>query len=307
MRRLVIILMLFTACSQKPEIANYPVTALGSISGQFTQGESMEFAGARVVDSSIISVNGKMKTFFDYNDGRSFGSSTLDIAGSESEVETQVTDLNFTYVIVKAGVFYRFGERNWDIYLDKSTDGIAWHRGNNNRPVVSHSPDLNSDWHFLWNVAVDVDENGVFHMLIECSNSTPNQGAVGLCYATGTAEHFTRVSEAQIIQNAGNPYLKLIPGKGMLVVHGILNEAYGPFSKSFWYVGATTCDENGLNCERHNDRFVLGTPGIHDADPHVAELPGGSLIVVLSIDQSHCTRLTAPNLTLEQFYNQLTE
>jgi len=302
------LLLCVVACGRthRSHVDTYPVAASGRSAEGFGRASVLEFETERVVDTSLVSdENGRVRIFSDFDDGRSFASSHLTASGRAENFTPIEINRNFTYVLRTGGTYFRFGMYLWDIFLETSADGLVWTQANGGAPVLRHDTNPDSAWHRLWNVAVDVGPDGTWHLLAECSDATPNQRAVGLCYATGAGpESFVRDSGAQLIPDAGNPYLKVMPDGGLLIVHGVLNSAYGPYSEDYWYVSASTCTA-GV-CTTHRDRFTLGTPGIHDADPHLAETPDG-LILVLSVDQSHCVRLTAESLTLSGLYNSLTE
>lgn len=286
-------LVLIGCGSTKHHSDTLNLTILGNVSA--IQGGSVDLNGARVVDSSLV--DGTL--FYDFDDGRKFSSKLPNGAFVD-----QGGGLNFTYVMKHDGVFYRFGQSNWDIYLDSSANGITWTKLNGGLPVLRHSADPSSAWHFLWNVGVDVDANGLWHILIECSDNVPDQLNVGLCYATGDLSGFTHISENYVISHGGNPYVKALP-EGLLVVHGQINDAYGPFDARHWYITASTLAAGDSVFFTHKDKFVLGTPGIHDCDPHM-ELNGPSLTLVLSVDQSHL-QTAQIGLTYEQFFERLTQ
>lgn len=273
------------------------IVSLGNVN--FTQGKTLNLNGARVVDSSLI--GGTL--YYDFEGGEFFAKSDELIDDhSHPEIQVNSVGLNFTYVMAFGGSLYRFGERGNDIYLDVSLDGISWASTNGGRPVIEHSSDPNSDWNQLWNVGADVDASGVWHIMIECSDVGGGQSDVGLCYAKGNLNGFARVNQKMVISHGGNPFVKAMP-EGLLVVHGTVYSPYGPFGNE-WYITASTLKNGDAKFITHTDKFALGTPGIHDCDPHLALLDGG-LTMVFSVDQSHLQTATT-NLNFEQFYKVLT-
>lgn len=311
MRHLLALIMItLTACGKKPEGPRmFPFTFTGSIGAEFYQGASLNLGANRVVDSSILNVNGELKVFFDYGDWAFVGLSYLNSDLSDHNVMIKKSDMNFTYTIFRNGTYYNFGLIGRDVYLDKSVDGVNWQRINGAQPVLRHDADETSDWNQVWNVAVDVDQNGVWKMAVECSDSAPNQLHVGLCYTEANMSgdfidfNSSKVSK-QVVLHGGNPYLKILPGRGVLIVHGEVNNPYGVFGAE-WYVTASTLKDGDTSFITHQDKFIIGTPGIHDCDPHVAEF-NGEMIVNISVDQSHVSTAKS-RLTQENLFDQLTQ
>ncbi len=300
--------MLLMGCGKAPGVTHYPLTFVGSSAKGFHQGAPMEYGNQRVVDSSVLNVNGELKAFLDWGDSAFFGSENI-VNGMEVNFTPTHTGLNFTYTIYQNGNYYNFGWMGGNIYLDKSADGIHWTRINGGRPVLHREMDPTSNWYSIYNVGVDVDTNGLWHLVVECMDSAPNELNVGLCYSNATMNgdeiNFdTNKLAQQVVAHGGNPYLKILPGQGMLIVHGQANDATGPFGKE-WYVTATTVAEGTMDFVTHKDKFMVGTPGIHDCDPHMAMKPDGELLLVLSVDQSHVATATA-GTTLESLFDSLT-
>ncbi len=294
------LLIFLTACGQsKQNSQDFPVTSLGAV--KFTEGKSPNLNGARVVDSSLV--GGTL--YYDYEGGAFFAKSDeLVDANSRPVIEVHPVGLNFTYVMAYGGILYRFGEHGNDIYLDSSKDGAFWTPLNGGRPIIEHSLDPNSDWNQLWNVGADVDADGVWHVLIECSDSKANQLNVGLCYAKGNLSGFSRVNPKQVITHGGNPYVKFVPDRGLLIIHGSIYTPKFPFGNE-WYITASTLKNGESKFVTHREEFTLGTPGIHDCDPHMTESSDGGLTLVFSVDQSHLQTVTTKT-TFEQFFDILT-
>ena len=287
---LIVLTLIGCGPSRKAPYETQPIVVLGNI--PFESRGSIDLGGERVVDSSLI----EGTLFYDFNEGANFS-----ILKNGSEV-AQYGGINFTYVVKHGGVFYKFGEGGNDIYLNASADGINWFPLNNAQPVFRHDPNPNSAWYQLWNVGVDVDSAGVWHLFVECSDKTPGQAAVGICYATGNINGFHHVSESPVIVNAGNPFVKALP-QGLLIVHGMVNHPIGPFGNE-WFITASTM-KYGQSVETHTDKFLLGTPGIHDCDPHMDQSDLG-LTLVFSVDQSHLQTAVTP-LNFNQFFERLTQ
>lgn len=293
------LLIFLTACSQsKQNSQDLPTVSLGAV--KFTDGQSPNLRGARVVDSSLIGNT----LYYDYEGGEFFAKSDeLADKNSHPSIEVHSVGLNFTYVMAYGGLLYRFGEHGNDIYLDASADGVRWTPTNGGRPIIEHSVDPNSDWNQLWNVGADVDSSGVWHVLIECSDSKANQLNVGLCYAKGDLNGFLRANPKQVIAHGGNPYVKAL-SDGLLVVHGMIYSPYLMFGNE-WYITASTLKSGESKFVTHQDKFVFGTPGVHDCDPHMAESSSGGLMLVFSVDQSHLQTATTKT-TFEEFFKILT-
>lgn len=292
------LLVFLTACGEtRSTNGTRQIVSLGNVN--FEQGKTLNLNGARVVDSSLVGNT----LYYDYEGGEFFAKSDELVDGNaRPSIEVHSIGLNFTYVMAYRGILYRFGEHGNNIYLDSSQDGITWSPTNGGRPIIEHSVDPHSDWNQLWNVGADIDSSGVWHILIECSDASPNQINVGLCYAKGDLNGFVRVNAKQVIAHGGNPYIKAVSG-GLLIVHGMIYSPFGPFGNE-WYITASTLKDGESKFITHREEFVLGTPGIHDCDPHLAELNGG-LTLVFSVDQSHLQTATA-RLTFEQFFKTLT-
>lgn len=290
------------ACSKQPASTEFSLQYAG-IAQQFTQSQSPRLGGARVVDSSLVTEGDSVSVFYDYGDGSAIASASL---SDENAVPHQLpAGLNFTYVTKQAGTYYMFGQRNWDIYLRTSADGITWSEANEGQPVLTHDADVNSNWHRLWNIGVDVSDDGTWHLFAECAIEGPGQRDVGLCYATSPdAAHFDSGKQALFLPHGGNPYVKWLTGRGLLIIHGEANDPTEQFPGGYWYTTATTIALDGT-VTNHKDVFAVGIPAVHICDPHMIETTVG-LTLVVSVDQSHVTLSVAPGLTFESLFDQLT-
>jgi hypothetical protein len=237
--------------------------------------------------------------FYDYEGGEFFA--RAEAQGSARPVISAGLGRNFTYVMSARGKLFRFGEANNDIYLSESTDGGRSWSPYSDQPIIRGSQEQSSDWHQLWNVGADVTPDGVWHILIECSDSAPDQTHVGLCYATGTPElGFQRVSEKQVLAHAGNPYVHANADGTLLIVHGMIYSPYGPFGNE-WWITASVLEAGARSASLRAERFALGSPGTHDCDPHMEyDEAQGKLILVFSVTQDHLQTAEA-DLTLEEF------
>lgn len=302
--RILILCLFLTACAEKQTPQFYfDLSFLGKVANEFQQGPSFKLEGVRVVDSSILNVNGKLKLFFDWGDGKSFGVTDLGTGYSEGKAIAQSMGLNFTYTLFHNNEYFTFGEFGNDIYLEKSSDGVTWARINGGHPVLTHSSDPSSPYNQLWNVGVAVDSNEVWHLTAECSDSAPDQLHVGICYSEAnmlndSIDFDQNRSADQIIKHAGNPDIKVIEGKGLLIIHGAVYDPYATFGNE-WYVTASTLGVGKTAWTTHKNQFVIGTPHIHDCDPHLVEDPAGGLTLVLSVNQSHVS--TAHSKTLNTY------
>ncbi len=203
---------------------------------------------------------------------------------------------------------FNFANVDGSVYLWKSLDlGLTWTKINGGRPVLTRSDDRTSIYHQLWNVAVDIADDGTWHLLVESSDSTPDQREVGLAYSHGRLvddeiSFDDNRSTDHVIKGGGNPWIKHIPGLGLLAIHG---QAYTP-TRGFgteWYITASSIGSSETNWTTHLDRFLVGTKGVHVCDPHLVE-HGGDLLLSLSFGQGS-TRLLSATVTAAEVFESL--
>lgn len=238
-----------------------------------------------------ISSTGEMRRSHLGPQGRQY--LTADLVGSSG--------YSFAYVFEHAGTFYNLVNRDGETYLLKSTDLMTWSTINGGRPVLTKAP--GTLYHHIWNVAGVIDDTGLFHLLIESSDPSGEaitQWNVGLAYATGRLVNdeinfdLTR-TDHHVIPKGGNPDVKFLPGRGLMVLHGSLEGA--------WVTRATTY-VNGV-WTTHAD-FGVGTPTVHVCDPSLVELADGTTVLTVSYDQTSTT-LTSSPLSIAGLFDYLTQ
>lgn len=274
---------------------------------QFYEKTNPALGAGVIVENSVVNFQNQILAFYDEGANGNFTSAELGSFGGDFLNQKFLNiDRRFSYVFDYQGVLYNFFYRNNSIFLEKSTDGLIWQPMNNGLAVLNSDPNPNSIYHYIWNVGVTVDENGVWHLVVECSDFRDN-GYAGLGYSSAILvgdqiEFDTNKSANFLIQQAGNPYMTYVPGKGLLIVHGRIvlpNENFD----SEWYVSATTINLNTNTVTEHND-FQIGVRGIHVADPHLVELSNGKILLSLSVNQNS-TYFVYSDQTIESFFDSL--
>jgi hypothetical protein len=199
-------------------------------------------------------------------------SGNVSIDNKDGTFKTIDTKTYFAYVMKQDNIYYNFYKDSGGIFVKSSPDLINW-----------SSPEMYfaefNDYHF-WNPAVVVDDSGVWHILVECAKNA-DQSDVGLCDRTG-----------QVIPGAGNPWMGYVSGKGLMVIYGKLGKV--------WSIGAAII-KNGAWVESNS--FKIAAPGVHICDPHLAEINGGT-VMLLSYDQHSVYELKTSE-TLSQIYERV--
>lgn len=256
------------------------------------------FAGKPVVEASLLNMGGEIVAFYDPNWSGSMHRATLGVhANGFDGGELVNTESRFQYTLEYQGRLYTFATVDGDIYLSISEDGgFTWFPGNGDEPVLVHSPDPTSIYHNLWNVGVDVDENGTWHLVVESGDSSPNQLGVGIAYSTATMingrlDFNQNKSATHVIPKGGNPWIKSMPGGNLLVIHGQAHTPEAGFG-SEWFVTASAFVSGEWKIDR--SKFRIGTPGVHVCDPHVVEQANGQILMALSFDQGSIAMVRAP-------------
>lgn len=273
--------MLLAGCScSKKQVADLEFSGSAA---SFVQVQKKAFGGLASIENSFVKVGSDVIALHDPHADGSLFKVNLGPSGLEFNGDTRIAgQTRFTYVFEHDGVFYNFVWRDNDIYLLKSADLTNWQLINNGNPVLTSAP--GTIYANVWNVGVAVDDNGVWHLLVECADGTgpaSQQGGVGLAYsfATMTNDEINfdvNRTTSFVIPNGGNPDLKFVSGKGLLSIHGSLENG-------LWVVRASTF-QNGT-WTLHND-FYLGTPSIHVCDPSLVQLDDGSTLLSVSYDQN---------------------
>lgn len=282
-----------SACAKPPQYQDiYDFGVLGL----FTQSLKNSFGDEGAIESSYANINGETVSFYDPSSTGAMWRKNL-TTGQKNGV---LIDARFSYVFEHNGVLYvYFTRREREIFRRESFDGgMTW---SSDTLVIAEDADPTSTWHQVWNPAVAVDTNGVWHLLLEASDNAPNQRNVALVYATSNdGVNWTR-NPTPVIQGGGNPYL-VVTSHGLLAVHGLVyrpNEKFG----IEWHTTASTFD--GTTWTTHEDKFDVGLRGVHICDPHLIEM-NGKLMMSVSVDQRFNTFMTA-NETLDSFHAKLLE
>lgn len=257
------------------------------------------FKNRSVVETSLVNVDGSLIAFYDHEwTGKMFRvplqTSLIETVSPHLVIESA----RFPYTINQGETLFNFATVNGNVYLWKSLDqGLTWTKINGGRPVLTRADDRTSIYHQLWNVAVDIADDGTWHLLVESSDSTPDQREVGLTYSHAKLiddeiSFDDNRSSSHVVKGGGNPWIKHLPGLGLLAVHG---QAYTP-TRGFgteWYITASTIAPNETTWTTHKDKFIVGTKGVHVCDPHLVEF-GGELLLSLSFGQGSTRLLSAP-------------
>lgn len=272
----------------------------------FSQTQRFAFNGAPAIENSMVIRYGSVISFFD---PAAVGSMTMADLGPDGksfsgERTVMTRGARFSYVLEYNGKLYNFVTEG-HVYLYSSLDGITWTPENNGDPVFTARP--GTPYAVLWNVAVDVDSNGVWHLLVEAATEegSINQAGVGLGYsysndALGQWNFESRRSENHVIPKGGNPYLKALPDGRLFTVYGRLWNPVLDIGQE-WHVTAATFSNGTWTT---HDNFVLGTPGQHVCDPHMIDLPNGGSMLTVSVAQNSINTAHS-NLTIEQLANKL--
>lgn len=199
----------------------------------------------------------------------------------------------FPFVVSEkiGGYYYAVGQYLWpamDLYMWKSADGITWELINAGTPVLSKSSNPASIWYNIWNVAVARDGNGVWHLVAEAAPNGTAQAGTGLAYSSASMSGDNINFDANrgtthVVQYGGNPYLQYLPERNaLLAVHGMIYDpqAVIPDTTNYWYLTASTVSlstdvSQSSNWATHRDKFSVGQPGVHVADPSMVSLPTG--------------------------------
>ncbi|MBN8541870.1 MAG: hypothetical protein J0L82_15875 [Deltaproteobacteria bacterium] len=265
----------------------------------FTEIEDHVFKNRSVVETSLVNVDGNLIAFYDHEwTGKMFRVPLQSTYFETVSPHLVIDSARFPYTINQGGTLFNFASVDGNVYLWKSFDlGLTWTKINGGRPVLTRSDDRTSIYHHLWNVAVDIADDGTWHLLVESSDSTPDQREVGLAYSYARLvddeiSFDENRSEGHVVKGGGNPWIKHIPGVGLLAVHG---QVYSPFKGfgSEWYITASTIALGETTWTTHKDKFIIGTKGVHVCDPHLVE-QDGALLLTLSFGQGSTLLLSAP-------------
>lgn len=232
------------------------------------------------VESSLVLKDGQVQLLTDQGmDGN------LSLNG-----QTVGAGYRFSYIFEYQGTYYNFFQKDGNIDLSQSTDLVNWSESY----TVLHA--TTGNFAAMWNPGVTVDDNGTWHMLIEC-NATGDNSHAGLCYATSSMVNGTLNFDNNKFSNlaltfAGNPWLQYIPGKGILVV-------YGRIVDGTWETHAGKLIDGTVV---ESDKFRVSQPGVHICDPSLVETDSGVYMTV-SFDQMDIFELRMPGTLSELFDN----
>ncbi|AZZ35396.1 hypothetical protein CIK05_00795 [Bdellovibrio sp. qaytius] len=301
------IAVFITGCAKEKQINKlYSLQLFGSAKN-FYEKDNPALGAKVIIENSLVKFENQIFAFYDEGAIGNFSSAELGESGNDFKRRKSINfGRRFSYVLSHQGNLYNFYQKDNSIFLEKSSDGINWLPMNNGQAVLSSESGQYSIYYSVWNVGVTVDENDVWHMVVECSDYRGNAFA-GLGYSSATLvgdqiEFDTNKTNNFIIQQAGNPYLANVPGKGLLIVYGRTTLPNENFNNE-WYVTAATLNLNNNAVVEHND-FQIGVPGIDVADPHLIEVPNGKLLLSLSVHQDS-TYFIYSNQTLDSFYDSL--
>lgn len=277
-------------------------------------GPVLGYGGAPAIENSLVTdATGGILGFFDPDASGALFRASVDQNGSSSELPIQVgSGFRFSYVMKDALHYYLFALKNGDIHVWRSRDGYSWVEANGGRPVLTHSADSNSIYHHLWNVAVTVDNQGLWHLLVECAtgNGKPeDQGGVGLGYSSASWIDDTISFDAgrtanHVIERGGNPDLKFLPGRGLLVLHGQLNDPTADLG-SEWYITASTLRTGDRAFSTHQSKLALGYHGTHVCDPHILNVDSDDALLSYSHAQN-AIHFVRTRRSLAELFDSLT-
>lgn len=243
----------------------------------FEQIQFRAMDGAAVIENSFVEIKGEIIAFFDSKaDGEMLKASNKNGYRDRREV---LRDARFSYVTKIEDRLFVFVTRSNDIFrLESFDDGETWQ----DEILILKAERLQ------WNVAVEIDKNGLWHMLVETGDE-PSQADVRCDYYT-SADGLTWMKETASIDRCGNPYLKETS-------HGIL-AMYGKL-ENVWHVTTSILENDGTWRETGHR---IEASGIHVCDPHAIEVDGKILLSV-SYDQNSIVFLRS-DLDFDSFFKK---
>lgn len=291
----IFILVLLSACAKKDDSYFYGALVVEGSNFETTRAPIYE----GVVETSIVKKNGEVV----YLPAITPLSGNVSIDLGNNQYQTIESHAYFAYVFDHNGVFYNFYKDNGGIFAKKSNDLLTWTALNNGQAVLSEVP--GTDYQFMWNPGLVVDDNGVWHLLVECGRAA-SQSDVGLCYSTATMNGDTidfnvNKSTGIVLLGGGNPWIGNVAGKGLVAVYGKANSPASVFGNE-WYVAAAVLP-NGQTTWVESNNFRIGATGIHVCDPHLVETPNG-VSLLLSYDQ-HSVYEMKTSQTMSELYDSI--
>ncbi len=288
--KLVILSLCLVSCSYSNKETSIP-NANFSIRGvNFVESKSENPLFITAVESSIVSYNNQITYLIDFG-----MNGDLSVGTNKADMVSVSKDDRFAYIFQKENIYYKLHTVSSNVYLTRSYDLKSWSLMNNGQPVLSQQ--LGTIYSTIWNVGVDIDSQGVWHLLAEVS-ATGNENAC-LAYSTATLNGNNisfdlNKSMNCSISKAGNPWVGYVEGKGLLTVYGKMNE------QDLWFVKAAVLTDGSWV---ENESIEIGEAGVHICDPHLLQTESG-LILTLSYAQEYVFKLETKD-NLEQLFNQV--
>jgi len=292
----VMLLLLLTGCGivgdksvKRDKMLDPNIQFIGEASA-YNQGLSNKvqpaFGGDHIIEVSTINEGDYLSLFCDVgakgnlNYGYTTNNRDFYVDGMAS------MDRRFSYIFKHNSIYYMAycaEGSGMDIFLMKSIDSVNWEYLNEGNPILTKSEDINSIYYYLWNVAITIDNNDVWHLFVESAPKVINnynllQGGVGLAYSTATLsgdliEFDTNRQASQLVPFGGNPWAEYKDGKIELI--------YGSTERGHWSIKAGIFDMTTFT----ESDFEIYEPGVHICDPHLVETTDGRKMLSYSYAQ----------------------
>lgn len=294
MKKIIFLLsfIMIASCSNSGFKQTNGIILLKSVGINFTNVKKLDVGIS--VETGFFKFNGT--TMLAYDDQMN---GTVKIKGDLVERILPFTARFFYFLNVNERI-YCFFQGAGGVQAKFSDDLDNWFDLNGGLPVLDNDGGLYVN---TWNVAVAVDDNNLFHMLVECTPDPYAPAAVGMSYLTANLVgstldfNFTKKSVMDI-QGGGNPELKFIPGVGLVSLHG---QNMDPFNDNFWYLSVSTLPTGQTTWIQKKERLKIWADKIHVADPSILD-NGSSLVLAFSYDQNSSYEMTI-NKTYEELFN----
>ena len=251
-----------------------------------------------MVESSLLVLNNQLVV---YGDIGAVGHLDLFQGAAVTEIAHEQRRLN--YVFQHAGVYYLLYTQPSGVYLQASTDGFNFNPLNGGLPVLE--PVAGTIYQEIYNVGVDIDPSGVWHMLIECAGPPYGTPTVGLGYSqaklnsNGTIDFMPSRTPHHVVSGGGNPWVGYVDGKGLMAVYGVVNRPEGPFEHEWHIRGGILSGSQVIEA----NQFVVGAPGVHVADPSLVYF-NSAITMSFSYNQDSIYEAFA-NLSMQDLYTLL--
>ena len=128
----------------------------------FSEVPNHAFKNRSVVETSLVNIDGSLIAFFDHEwTGKMFRVPLQSSLIATVSPHLVIESARFPYTINKGGTLFNLATVDGNVYLWKSLDlGLTWTKINGGRPVLNRSDDRSSIYHQLWNVAIDIADDG---------------------------------------------------------------------------------------------------------------------------------------------------